>query len=131
MRDLRWQCENKGCYRRLMPKLGAFDDCFPGRIGMSDVDGIVEIGGRFLMLEWKGAGGAVTTGQRILFERLTALAPDRTRLTVIVVSGEPREPTVETVQVFAGGKAGPVERTNLDGLKARISAWASRASMPT
>lgn len=127
MRDLRWKCEDRGCYRQLMPKLGAFDGCFPGRIGMSDVDGIVEIGGRFLLLEWKAQGGTLATGQRIMFERMTAGNMDPLKFTVIVVCGHPRTLKVESVQVFSRGKAGPSEPIGLDGLKRRISAWAARA----
>lgn len=127
MRDMRWKCDEKGCYRQLMPRLGGFDDCFPRRIGMSDVDGIVEIGGRFLMLEWKAPGGAVQVGQRIMFERLTSASPDPSKFTVIVVCGQPRTLEVESVQVFAAGRAGPVEAADLDGLKVRMKAWADRA----
>lgn len=122
---LRWDCEASGCYNRtLRPRIEEFAGCFPGRIAMSDVDGIVEIGGRILLLEWKAEGGAVQTGQRILFERLTALSP---KLTVIVVCGHPRDLAVSSVQVFHGGRAGTTEPCDLDGLKARLFAWAERA----
>lgn len=124
---MRWDCAKSGCYNAtLRPRIEEFADCFPGRISMSDVDGVVEIGGRFLFLEWKAAGGSVQTGQRIMFEQLTGLSP---KMTVIVVSGHPREMAIETVQVFHGGKAGPAEACDMAGLKARIAAWAQRASM--
>jgi len=124
MRELRWNCSEKGCFRNLCPKLGIFDDCFPGRIGMSDVDGVVEIAGSFLFMEWKSPGGAMTTGQRIMFERLTGPSP---HITAIVVCGDPRTMAIETVQVFWHGKAGPVERATLDGLRERIRTWANGA----
>lgn len=126
MRDLRWNCETGGCFRQLCPKLGAFDDCFPGRIGMSDIDGVVELGGSFLFLEWKSRAGAIPTGQRIMFQNLTALSP---RITVIVVTGHPRDLIIETVQVFHGGIGGVVEACTLDTLKARIAQWAQRANI--
>lgn len=126
MRDLRWICEEKGCFRMMCPKLGSFDDCFPGAIAMSDVDGVVEIGGRFLFLEWKAQGGSVQTGQRIMFEQLTALSR---KITVIVVSGHPRDMIIESVQVFSGGKAQAPEPCNFGGLKSRIAAWGARASL--
>ena len=125
MRELRWNCQDKGCFRNLCPKLGYFDDCFQGRIGMSDVDGIVEVAGRFLLLEWKSAGGSLQTGQRIMFERMTGLSP---KLTVIVVSGDPQDMTVNSVVVFQGGKAAAAEIMNAEALKARIKQWADRAS---
>jgi len=108
-----------------MPRLGVFDDCFSGRIGMSDVDGIVEVKGWFLLLEWKAPGGSITTGQRIMFERLTALSP---RVTVILVAGDPETMTVERVTVFCRGKVGPTETCDLTALKARIFEWQARAT---
>ncbi len=125
-RDLRWNCAESGCFRNLCPLLGAFDDCFPGKIGMSDIDGVVEIGGRFLFLEWKAEGGSLTTGQRIMFEQMTALSP---KVTVIVVCGHPRDMVIETVRVFHGGSADKAESCDFEGLKARISSWAKRARM--
>lgn len=127
MRDMRWKCEDKGCYRKLMPRLGMLDDCFPGKIGMSDIDGIVEVGGRFLVMEFKSAGSGLTTGQRIMFERLTAENLDPMKFTVIVVCGDPQEMVIESVQVFSSGKAGPVEPCTLEQLRLRIRKWRERA----
>ena len=125
-RDLRWSCERDGCFRNLCPLLGAFDNCFPGKIGMTDIDGVVEISGRFLFLEWKAKGGNLTTGQRIMFEQITALSH---KVTAIVVCGHPRDMVIETVQVFHGGRSDRPEPCDFDGLKARISSWADRAQM--
>jgi hypothetical protein len=93
---------------------------------MSDIDGVVEISGYFLFLEWKAPGGAVTGGQRILFEQLTALSH---RVTVIVVSGEPRQPTVENIQVFRRGVGSLPEACNFEQLQARIKGWADKAKL--
>lgn len=124
-RDLRWSCVRNGCFRNLCPKIGAFDDCFPGKIGMSDIDGCVEIAGKFLFLEWKGQGGRLSTGQRIMFERITTLSH---KITVIVVVGHPRDMIIDSVQVFHGGKSGKPEPCDFDELKARVRSWAERAS---
>ncbi len=130
MREMRWNCKEKGkCFRRLCPKLGAFDGCFPGKIGMSDVDGMVEIGGRFLFLEWKSPGGYLTDGQRYAFQNLTSLSTDPMKVTVIVVCGDPEEMTVETFQVFHSGKGHDVSPCDFEGLRARIKSWADRAQM--
>jgi hypothetical protein len=129
MREMRWNCkEKRKCFRSLCPKLGAFDECFPGKIGMSDVDGMVEIAGRFLFLEWKSDGGFLTTGQRIAFERLTSLSTDPMKVTVIVVCGDPEEMTVTSIQVFHSGKGHGVTECDFDGLHQRIEHWAARAS---
>jgi hypothetical protein len=126
MRELRWNCDDKGCFRQLCPKLGVFDDCFPGKIGMSDVDGIVEIAGRILLLEWKSDGGSLGMGQRIMFEQMTALSR---KITVIVVHGDPAEMTIKTVQVFSAGQFSQPEPSTLAELKERISAWAEKANL--
>lgn len=125
---LRWNCKAQGkCYNlTLRPRIEEFAQCFPGRIAMSDVDGIVEIGGCFLMLEWKAAGGAVTGGQRIMFEQLTALSP---RITVVVASGEPREPTVETIQIFRKGVGSLPEPCTFPELQERMKRWADKAAL--
>lgn len=129
MRLMRWNCfdPDKGCYRKLMPRLGVFDDCFPGKIGMSDVDGIVEVAGRFLLLEFKSNGAALKMGQRIMFERMTAGNSDPMKFTVIVVSGDPETMEVRTVQVFSGGKSGEPEPCSLEQLKERMKVWKCRA----
>lgn len=127
MRELRWNCLTQGCFRGLCPRLGEFDECFPGRIGMSDVDGVVEVGGRLLFLEWKSPGGALTTGQRILFERLTSISTDPCRVVVIVAFGDPATMEVEHVQVVQGGRAGEVEASSLADLRRRMTAWSDRA----
>ena len=130
MRDLRWKCHTNGmgCFRELCPKLGVFDDCFPDRIGMSDVDGVVELGGRFLFLEWKSRGGTLSEGQCKTYRRLTSLSPDPCKAVVLVVSGHPRDMTVETVQLFQSGQENDPQPMNFAELKARVSAWAQRAA---
>lgn len=123
---IRWDCNANGYYNKtLRPRIEEFASCFPGKISMSDVDGVVEIGGRFLFLEWKSKGGTVQGGQRIMFERLTSLSP---RVTVIVVSGHPREMRVEQVQVFENGRSREPEPCDFDGLSRRIRSWADRAN---
>ena len=124
MRKMRWDCNQNGCFRKLCPKLGVFDECFPGKIGMSDIDGVVEISGNFLFMEWKSDGGALRDGQRIMFERMSRLSP---MITVIVVFGDPEEMSVESIQVFEHGSKRPPEPCSLDVLKDRIKKWTSRA----
>lgn len=122
---LRWDCDKSGCYNKILrPRIEEFACCFPGKIGMSDIDGCVEIAGKFLFLEWKGQGGRLSTGQRIMFERITTLSR---KITVIVVVGHPRDMIIDSVQVFHGGKANKPEPCDFDELKARVGAWAARA----
>jgi hypothetical protein len=54
-----------------------FDECFDQGVTFGDVDSLVEIGGKFLLLEWKLIGDAGGTGQRRAF-RCLAAHPDFT-----------------------------------------------------
>ena len=123
---MRWDCrpERDGCYRRLgQPDLTLLDECFPGRIAMTDVDGLVEIDGRFLFIEWKRRGD-VPAGQRIMFERLTK----HPEFTVLVILGDPASMTVERYDVFRNGRRRGWRDCDMRGLKRHIRTWAERAS---
>ena len=123
---MRWDCspDKDGCYRRLgQPDLTVLDECFPGRIAMTDVDGLVEINGRFLFIEWKRRG-EVPAGQRIMFERMTK----HPEFTVLVILGDPRSMVVERYDVYRDGQRRGWRDCNLPELKRHIRAWADRAS---
>ena len=123
---MRWDCrpERDGCYRRLgQPDLTLLDECFPGRIAMTDVDGLVEINGRFLFLEWKRQG-EVPAGQRIMFERLTR----RPEFTVLVILGDPASMAAKRYDVFQCGRRRGWRDCDLAELKRHVRAWAERAS---
>ena len=123
---MRWDCrpDRDGCYRRRgQPDLTLLDECFPGRIAMTDVDGLVEIDGRFLFIEWKRRGD-VPAGQRIMFERLTK----HPEFTVLVILGDPASMTVERYDVFRNGRRRGWRDCDMSGLKRHIRAWAARAS---
>jgi hypothetical protein len=48
-------------------------DTLPGKLGFTDIDGVMERHGYFLFLEKKRVGVKIPTGQRILFEKLSQL----------------------------------------------------------
>ena len=123
---MRWDChpDKDGCYRRLgQPDLTLLDECFPGRIAMTDVDGLVEINGRFLFLEWKRQG-EVPAGQRIMFERLTR----HPEFTVLVILGDPASMAAARYDVFQGGRRRGWRDCDLPEIKRHVRAWAERAS---
>jgi hypothetical protein len=126
---LRWNCETQGCYHiKCRPKLEEFAGCFPDRIAMGDIDGVVEIKGRFLFLEWKSRPGPIPKGQRIMLEQLTRASR---KITAIVVCGNPQTMTVENVSVVKRGTIGAAEPCDLDRLKDRVSRWATYARKGT
>ncbi len=124
---MRWRCEDRGCYNvKHRPKIEEFAKCLPGRIGMTDVDAMTEVGGRILMLEFKGEGvNEVPTGQRIAFERMTRLS---SKITVVVISGNAETMEVRAIKKIEGGRWGAWEICNLAQLKDRIHSWAVRAA---
>jgi hypothetical protein len=120
---MRWDCATQGCFNlKKRPKIERFADCLPGRIAFSDIDAIVEIGGNLLLLEWKDHPH-ISTGQRVLFERLTRLCP----ATVLVVEGDAERMEIVAVTTVWQGAFSAAENADLQGLRARITQWAGWA----
>lgn len=120
---LHWDCDKDGCFNVLCRlKFHIFAECFPGSINFSDVDGIVEIGGHGLMLEWKKRNVLLPEGQRIMYSMLTKNAP----LTVLCVVGNAETMKCTHYSFFYKGKYHKPVETNLDGIKTLISRWADK-----
>ena len=116
-RPLRWDCKQNGCYQeRCAPRLEWFSDCFPGRISMGDVDGCVEMNGKFLWFEWKSVGGKLQRSQEIMYEHFT----------IFVVSGNSKTMEVDSYEIFYGGFRHQYQG-DLDSLKAKITSWSEWA----
>jgi hypothetical protein len=82
---LRWVCDTDGCFNiKCRVKIQLFADFFPRNIAMGDVDGIVELEGNFLMLEWRDADYKpfIPEGQAIMYKKLALL-----RFCVIAIWG--------------------------------------------
>lgn len=118
--NLRHCCIHKGCYRERLPNWTSFNDCFPRGIRISDIDGIVEVGGRFLMLEWKGSKKvSLPDGQRLLLRRF-GKPPDA----VICLRGTPSD--LQWL-VFDGGEPQGWRDISLDEAKTWVKRWATEA----
>jgi hypothetical protein len=121
---MRWDCERDGCFnKKKRLKFDVFADALPGRIAFSDVDGIVEISGAFLLLEWKGVPGNLPTGQHLLFSRLSKLP----RSAVFVIAGCAESMTPEQRRIYWEGNPGPWVDTSLDEMNALIANWVEQA----
>lgn len=124
---LRWDCGERGCYnKKHRPKIELFSDCFPGRISFGDVDGIVEIKGNFLLLEWKSEIKDLPAGQRIMYERMTI----GRRFTVFVVTGNAETMDVVRMGAYIDGKRWPdsgYRAATLAQVKRQVSLWAAYA----
>ncbi len=120
---LRWDCEKQGCFnQKKRPKIEIFADCLPGKIALGDVDGLVEIQGNLLFLEFK-EHGRIPRGQQILFERLTRLCP----ATVLVVEADTETMDIFGVSYIFDGKIEPQVLMNQEGLKNLVRSWADWA----
>lgn len=127
---MRWDCSKRGCFNQhRRPKIEQFATCFPNRIAMSDIDATVEVNGHFLFLEMKGYQGAIPTGQRIYFERLTQLSD---RIVVLVVCGDAMTMQFDAMCWVYKGKLSAWRQSSFDDVSAlmrNFAAWA-RAAQP-
>ena len=125
---LRWDCAAQGCFNlKRRPKIELFADCFPGRISFGDVDGIVEISGNALLLEWKSEPRELPTGPRLLYERLSRSG----LFSVMLVVGDAETMLVAATAIFAGGVRHPLqgfEPADLALIKRRLTAWSEFAA---
>ncbi len=117
---MRWDCNERGCFNvKRRPKIEVFSECFPGKISFGDVDGIVEINGFGLMLEWKTDTKKPTIGQRIMYERLTKSG----LLSVLLVVGNAETMEVSHMSIFFNGKHTDLKEANLEIVKNKIKSW--------
>lgn len=119
-----WNCLINGCfnYHRHFD-IEHFAQCFPRNIGLTDLDGFVELSGHFIITEFKGKTANVTAGQGWAFERLTALSD---KITVLVIRCEYRSSEVYEIKVIREGKSGDWRPCTLDQLTSYLTHWASR-----
>lgn len=95
MSDFIYECEKKGCYYLHRSDPCMFDGCFPMDVSMGDVDGLVELGGQFLLTEYKRPGIILKDGQRRMHQALVQTG----HFTTLVVSAERQ--TVSQWQAFS------------------------------
>lgn len=84
--DLRHRCATHGCYQDLMPNWEWMRGAFPRGIMPMDVDGLVEVGGRFLVIDHKRPLADFTRGALTALRRLSDL-PEVTVLGLRAAAG--------------------------------------------
>lgn len=120
-----YNCERQGCFnKRMRPKIEQFCDCFPGSINFGDVDGVVEMNGYTLTLEWKSTANDIPTGQRIMHQRTTFYGNN----SVLCVAGNAETMDVQQIAYFYLGAWYEWTDASLDQLKDIIASWATWAS---
>jgi hypothetical protein len=124
-KDFDYDCDVQGCFNKLKRlKFGVLFDCFPGAISFSDVDGIVEIGGNALLLEWKPAPSVLSSGQRIMYQRLTV----GRRFSVMIAAGDASTMEATHRAGFVDGRWRDWKPATLADVKAAIKGWATWAA---
>jgi len=125
-RSFGYSCEQSGCFnQKHRMKFGIFYDALPGKISCTDVDATVEVNGSFLFLESKsGEPRPLPTGQRLYFERLTALSQ---RITAVILCGDCENMEFHALLVVHNGRIGDWQPTTTEILQQRIRRWALRA----
>lgn len=103
---------------------GFLNGCFAGtKIRVSDLDGIVERNGEFLVLEAKSPDVPLKKGQRIMFEQMVKSGHH----TVFVLWGTPSTP--ERICVFSSKHpTGWEQTTSLVEAQRLVAAWFERAN---
>lgn len=125
-----WDCDIKGCFnQKKRLKFSAFKPYLeraglPGKISFSDIDGFFERRGFFFFVEWKGSGVALTVGQKIAFEKLTALSE---RVIAYVVEGDAEFMTCESWTPFYGGRMMETEYGCFHEFCSIMEEWAKAA----
>lgn len=95
---------------------GPLNDCFQGKVRISDIDGMVERNGFFVFLEQKGAQMQIPVGQDIALSRLAQIQ----QFTVLIIFGNLDQE--HGLEIRRGGKKWII-RSNLTVLKNCLSAW--------
>ena len=102
---------------------GFLDDCWGGtRIKVSDIDGIVERKGKFLVLEPKGIGINVPMGQRLMFEAMVRTG----YFVVVIIWGETNKPLQAQVLMPSGIKM--YNNANVELIRNIAKCWFSWAN---
>lgn len=121
--NIKWDCPTDGCYRDQLPDWSPLNDCFPrAGIRVTDIDGMVEVGGHFLFIEWKPPKVPVPDGQMRALTRLSTLP----RITVLIVWGiTTLEP--EQWQILSKGQVSDPHPVDFITWHSWINAWATVA----
>lgn len=122
--NLRHDCQQDGCYRAELWDWTPFNDCFgDSGIRISDIDGMVERNGLFLMLDGKREGTMLKTGQLRLYKQFAATKAG----TAIVFYGDPtaRPQEVTRARIWRPGDQAVelIDPCDLDGLKQIVADW--------
>lgn len=121
---MKWRCNKNGCYldERTIP-YNKLVHALPNRMGMSDVDGMIERKGHFMFIEWKNSFSDLSVGQTIALKNLSN-KPD---VHVVVIWGNYVKETIEQVAIFHDGEQYDYPSWGWDELWKHQHEWFARA----
>jgi len=131
--EMWWKCSRDGCFNdKKRAKLGDFDECFPGAISLGDVDGITEIGGNILFVDFKANIREVdaNNGQIKMLHRLSA----QPGWVVLLVEANPEKApdqelmTCTAMRIIDFSSMGPREEMDVHGVIDFFREWAHYAT---
>lgn len=119
---MRHNCGLTGCYLANLPVWDEYIECFPRGIRPTDIDGMVEVDGRFLFMEEKGQGVPLPEGQRVALLRLAKFHD------VTVVIFRPGRKSELEALIFDGSEPRGFQPYTRDQFKAWLSDWAHQSA---
>ncbi len=109
-----WTIRNIDTFVHTLWDWACLDGCFgQTRIKPTDVDGLIERRGKFLLIEAKSPGVTIPTGQSIMFDSLLKTGV----FTIIVVWGQSNNP--ERLQIWGNR---PIT-ANLEIFREKVTQW--------
>lgn len=122
---LDWECDKaEHCYNMLSrSRLKAFDVCFAAtgrKIRIGDGDGLVEVRGHILLLEWVSINRKVNDAQIELFKRFTV---NSGKQAVIIIESDGARMPVRRFRIINKGKVGEWREASIHEAREWVSAW--------
>lgn len=93
------------------------DDCLPGKICVSDIDGAVERKGHFLLFETKQPGARMPRGQRIMYSKFLQM----NSFTLVELWG--KKSNTKRLRISRNGKSLLIDPADDDDLKRIVKWW--------
>lgn len=110
--------ENERAYLDNIWNHAIWNGCFGDtKISPTDVDGLVERNGYFLLLEFKAPRATIGTGQRLAQDSLLATGA----FTVMNIWGHPDHP--EKIEIRTWRKNFEIQEIDLDGARDKVETW--------
>jgi len=116
---MKHNCQNS-CYMKThMWDWAIFEGCFPPRVSPSDIDGVIERNGHFLIIETKSADlDGIPRGQQITYEAFQRTGA----VTILIMFGDRNAPS-RAVAMLPSGEVRQYPTTDLAEMREVMTRW--------